>query len=75
MYWINPNNSDMRGGCRAFTADTSADIQNLPTANKRGVQQGDDVTSCLPCAKGSTCMVLSPASYYTLNSSDNWILL
>lgn len=75
MYWINPNNNDMRNGCRAFQADTQADVKNLPTSSKEGVQQGDDVISCQKVQKGSTCMVLNPATYYILNSSDVWTIL
>lgn len=75
MYWINSNNNDMRDGCRAFTADTQADVKNLPTSSKEGVKQGDDITSCQKVQKGSTCMVLNPASYYVLNSSDTWVML
>ena len=75
MYWINPNNSDMAGGCRSFEADTTADVQNLPTSTREGVQQGDDIISCQKVQKGSTCLVISPATYYKLNSQDEWKLM
>lgn len=75
MYWINANNDDMRGGCRAFEADTTADIKNLPTSKKEGVKQGDDNISCQKVSKGSTCLVISPATYYKLNSQDEWVLM
>ena len=72
MYWINPNNPDMRGGCKAFECDSQSDIQNLPTSSREGVQQGDDIISCQKVAKGSTCMCMNPSSYYKLNSHDEW---
>lgn len=75
MYWINPNNPDMRGGCRSFYADTVSDIQNLPTSSKMGVQQGDDNISCQKVAKGSSCMVIGASKYYVLNSQDTWVEL
>jgi hypothetical protein len=73
MYWINPNNTDMRNGCRAFYCDTNADVFNLPTSKRKGVQQEDDVTSCQPVSKGSSCMVIGSAKYFVLNSQDIWV--
>ena len=73
MYWINENNPDMRGNCRAFYADTTADVNNLPTSSTLGVQQGDDIVSCQKIDKGSSCMVIGAAKYYVLNSEDVWI--
>lgn len=72
MYWINQNNPDMRDGCRAFYCDTEADVANLPTSTRMGVQQGDDVISCQKVQKGSSCLVIGSAKYYMLNSHDVW---
>ncbi len=75
MYWINHNNPDMRGDCRAFYADTPADIANLPTSSALGVQQGNDTISCQKVGKGSSCLVLGGSKYYILNSNDTWVEL
>ena len=75
MYWINENNPDMRGNCRAFFADTTADVAKLPTSSALGVQQGDDKTSCQKVAKGSSCLVLGSSKYFVLNSDDTWVEL
>lgn len=75
MYWISASNDSMSGNCRAFEADTSADVRNLPTSIREGVQQGNDVISCQKVEKGSVCLVLNPASYYKLNSENEWIQL
>lgn len=72
MYWINENNPDMKGNCRAFYADTIADLTNLPTSSAMGVQQGNDIISCQKVEKGSSCMVLGSSKYYILNSQDVW---
>ncbi len=72
MYWINQNNPDMRGDCRAFYCDTEDDVKNLPTSTKLGVQQGNDVTSCQKVGKGSSCLVIGASKYYMLNSYDVW---
>lgn len=75
MYWINENNPDIRGGCRAFYCDTTADVANLPTSTRMGVQQGDDVTSCQKVKKGSSCLVIGASKYYILNSQNSWVEL
>lgn len=75
MYWINENNPDMKGDCKAFYADNSSDVSNLPTSSTLGVQQGNDVISCQKVAKGSSCMVLGTSKYYILNSNDVWVEL
>lgn len=72
MYWINENNPDMRGNCKAFYADSVDDISKLPTSTRMGVQQGNDNVSCQKVAKGSSCLVLGGSKYYILNSQDVW---
>lgn len=72
MYWINGNNHEMVGGCRSFYADTVDDIDNLPTSTREGVPQGNDTLAHKKVKKGSTCLVINPASYFMLNSEDEW---
>lgn len=75
MYWINPNNPDMRGNCRAFYADNVSDVSNLPTSSREGVKQGNDNISCQKVEKGSSCLVVGASKYYMLNSQDQWVEL
>lgn len=72
MYWINPNDPDMKGNCRAFYCDTMDDIPNLPTSSALGVQQGNDIISCQKVEKGSNCMVIGSSKVLVLNSHDEW---
>lgn len=79
MYWINESDNGRllsNSKQRSFWADTVDDVDNLPHINSPGVQQGEDTTSCLPCGKGSTCMVIGTgngATMYGLNSNDQWM--
>lgn len=75
MYWINHNASYVADKQIAFECDSLADIDNLPTNTAPGVQQGDDVISCLPVNPGSTCLVIASSDVYKLNSEGNWIAL
>ena len=43
MYWIDSDKDYVGTPAQTdFWCDTTADIQNLPTSSKMGVQQGDD---------------------------------
>lgn len=73
MYWL--DSSQQYTGFptqRDFYCDTPDDIENLPTSVAPGVQQGDDTISCQIVSPGSSCMCLSPATLYFLNSKDEW---
>lgn len=74
MYWL--DSSQQYTGFptqRDFYCDTPADIANLPTSTTPGVQQGEDTISCQIVSPGSSCMCLSPATLYFLNSEDEWV--
>ena len=79
MYWIDTSDSGrLMSSDRQipFWADSERDVPNLPRMGIKGVQQGDDTTSCRPVGKGSTCMCIgdgSGAVMYTLNSNNEWI--
>ena len=75
-YWYDESQV-VKGSSRKieFIADTEQDIANLPTSTENGVVQEGNSTLHLPVAKGSSCLVLEPACYYILNSSDQWIKL
>ena len=81
MYWLDTSDTGRlmtNEKQLSFWADTVDDVDNLPHINSPGVQQGDDTISCLPCGKGSTCMVIGDgngAVMYGLNSNDEWILM
>lgn len=75
MYWINGNNREMNSGCVSFYCDIESDVAQLPTSQRLGVQQGDDITSCQKVKKGSTCLVLGASKYFILNSNDVWVEL
>lgn len=74
MYWI--DEETVVGGILhqvGFICDTDADIADLPTASAPGVKQGDDDASCMPVAKGSSCLVIGSSALYMLNSEDRWV--
>lgn len=73
-YWIDA--SQQYSGSqtqRDFYCDTPDDIANLPTNLAPGVQQGEDTVSCQIVSPGSSCMCLSPATLYFLNSEGRWV--
>ena len=74
MYWL--DSSQQYAGYptqRDFYCDTPEDIPNLPTSSTPGIQQGDDTVSCQIVSPGSSCMCISPATLYFLNSKDQWV--
>ena len=80
MFWMDntfyvfeqdPNLADL---ITAFIADSSADVQNLPTVHNPGTQQGDDNVSLDPVNPGSMVFVISTSRVYKLNSKDEWVL-
>lgn len=74
-YWINSAASSSQSSDRVinFYADDVTDITKLPKIDTEGTQQGDDTVSCKPCAKGSTCFVITTGNTYYLNSSGSWV--
>lgn len=73
MYWLDSTQQYTGSPTqRDFFCDTSSDIEMLPTAEREGVQQGDDTISCQKVEKGSTCLCISPVALYILNSQDEW---
>lgn len=71
-YWINHNNSYLPAKQIAFECDDVADVSNLPTSKKKGVQQGDDTTSCQMVNPGSSCLCYEDGNLYKLKSDDTW---
>ena len=75
MYWINHNASYIPSKQISFECDGPEDIENLPTIDTPGVQQGEDTVSYLPVNPGSTCLVIASSDVYKLNSEGNWVAL
>jgi len=74
MYWIDEEAQTHGAGRQvSFICDSSSDLAHLPTSSTPGQQQGEDTVSCLPCAKGSSCICIATSSMYMLNSNDQWI--
>lgn len=72
-YWIDPTQEDVgTPPQRDFMCDTPADVPNLPTMTRLGVQQGEDTVSNQIVEKGSSCFCISPVGLYILNSEDEW---
>lgn len=71
-YWINHNNSYLPAKQIAFECDDAADVNDLPTATKMGVQQGEDTTSCQMVKPGSSCLCIGDGNLYKLGSDDKW---
>ena len=72
-YWID-NNAEVKNARQiTFFMDSDSDVTNLPTSSTHGVQQGENIISCLPCGKGSVAMSIESSNIYMLNSANQWI--
>lgn len=72
-YWIDANTKANNLRQYQFFIDTDEDVASLPTTTENGTQQGNDVTSCLPCGKGSVAFSIASGSAYILNSNNEWV--
>lgn len=72
-YWIDATAKVNSARQWQFYVDSDSDIIKLPTSSASGVQQGNDVISCLPCGKGSVALSIATGNLFVLNSSDNWV--
>lgn len=73
MYWIDDTAPIRNARQMNFFLDSDADKDSLPTTTSRGVQQGLDTISCLPCGKGSAALSIASSKVFILNSNDKWI--
>lgn len=74
-YWVSNAKNDTKPDWRQFYCDSEADVKNLPTSIKEGVEQDIDFTAHRKCAIGSECVTLSNVGIYILNSANEWIKL